>query len=47
MTFQDLLEISSRNLWKNKLRAALTVAGVVIAIATFVAMLSFAAGNHR
>ncbi|MCK4775580.1 MAG: ABC transporter permease, partial [Candidatus Krumholzibacteria bacterium] len=29
------------------LRATLTTAGVVIAIATFVAMLSFAAGNHR
>ena len=31
MTFHDLLEVSFRNLRKNKLRAALTVAGVVIA----------------
>jgi putative ABC transport system permease protein len=43
----DLLEVSFRNLRKTKLRASLTIAGVVIAIATFVAMLSFASGNHR
>jgi ABC-type antimicrobial peptide transport system permease subunit len=47
MTFRDLIEVSFRNLWRTKLRAALTIAGVTIAIATFVAMLSFAAGNHR
>ena len=47
MTFRDFLEVSFRNLWRIKLRAILTMAGVVIAIATFVAMLSFAAGNHR
>jgi ABC-type antimicrobial peptide transport system permease subunit len=47
MTFHDLIEISFRNLWRSKLRTLLTTAGVVIAIATFVAMLSFAAGNHR
>ena len=47
MTLGDLVDVSLRNLWRVKLRAALTIAGVVIAIATFVAMLSFAAGNHR
>jgi putative ABC transport system permease protein len=47
MTFRDLIDLSVGNLWRIKLRALLTVAGVVIAIATFVAMLSFAAGNHR
>jgi ABC-type antimicrobial peptide transport system permease subunit len=47
MTLRDLVELSVGNLWRKKLRAFLTTAGVVIAIATFVAMLSFAAGNHR
>jgi len=47
MTFHDLIEVSLRNLRRIKLRAALTTAGIVIAIATFTAMLSFAAGNHR
>ena len=47
MTFKDLLAISSGNLWRMKLRTFLTVAGVVIAIAAFVAMLSFGAGNQR
>jgi len=47
MTGRDLLEVATRNLWRIKLRAVLTTAGVVIAIATFVAMLSFAAGNQR
>ncbi|MDH3196680.1 MAG: ABC transporter permease [Candidatus Krumholzibacteria bacterium] len=47
MTLRDVVDISLRNLWRIKLRATLTTAGVVIAIATFVAMLSFAAGNHR
>jgi putative ABC transport system permease protein len=47
MTLRDFVDVSLRNLWRIKLRTTLTVAGVVIAIATFVAMLSFAAGNHR
>ena len=47
MTPRDLVDISLSNLWRIKIRATLTIAGVVIAIATFVAMLSFAAGNHR
>lgn len=47
MTFRDLIDLSVGNLWRIKLRAFLTVAGVVIAVATLVAMLSFAAGNHK
>ena len=47
MKARDHISVSLRNLWRIKLRAVLTTAGVVIAIATFVAMLSFAAGNHR
>jgi putative ABC transport system permease protein len=47
MTFHDLADLSIGSLWRIKLRATLTIAGVAIAIATFVAMLSFAAGNQR
>ncbi len=47
MTLRDHIEVSLRNLWRIKLRAVLTTSGVIIAIATFVAMLSFAAGNNR
>lgn len=47
MDLHDLIEVSFKNLWRAKLRTALTTAGVVIAIAMFFAMLSFAAGNHR
>ncbi|UCD64753.1 MAG: ABC transporter permease [Candidatus Zixiibacteriota bacterium] len=47
MTFKDLILISTGNLWRMKLRAFLTISGVVIAIAAFVSMLSFGAGNQR
>ncbi|MFZ1684728.1 MAG: FtsX-like permease family protein [Candidatus Zixiibacteriota bacterium] len=47
MTFRDLVFISFGNLRRMKLRAILTVSGVVIAIGTFVAMLSFGAGNQK
>ena len=47
MKLHDLLDLSVGNLWRIKLRTFLTVAGVVIAIATFVAMMSFAAGNQK
>jgi len=47
MIFRDLLAISLGNLWRMKLRASLTIAGVVIAIAAFVAMLSFGAGMQE
>ena len=36
MTLRDLVEISSGNLWRLKLRAFLTTSGVVIAIAALV-----------
>jgi ABC-type lipoprotein release transport system permease subunit len=44
---RDLITIALGNLWRMKLRATLTTLGVVIAIAAFVAMLSFGAGNKR
>ena len=46
MTVPDMLRISLGNMWRMKLRASLTVAGVMIAIAAFVSMLSFGAGNQ-
>lgn len=47
MTFHDLVSVSTSNLWRMKLRTFLTVSGVVIAIAAFVSMLSFGAGNQE
>jgi putative ABC transport system permease protein len=47
MTFRDLISISTGNLWRMKLRTFLTVSGVVIAIAAFVSMVSFGAGNQK
>ena len=47
MTLADLISISAGNLWRMKLRTSLTVLGVVIAIAAFVSMLSFGAGNQK
>lgn len=47
MTFPDMLRLSAGNMWRMKLRASLTVAGIVIAIAAFVSMLSFGAGNQQ
>ncbi len=47
MTLRDLVGISLGNLWRMKLRTVLTTAGVVIAIAAFVSMLSFGAGNQK
>ena len=46
MTFRDLLAIALGNLWRMKLRTTLTISGVLIAIAAFVSMLSFGAGNQ-
>ena len=46
MTFRDLVDMSAGNLWRMKLRTALTAAGVVIAIAAFTGMLSFGVGNQ-
>ncbi|MBA4313023.1 MAG: hypothetical protein C0417_10380 [Chlorobiaceae bacterium] len=47
MTVPDMLRISLGNMWRMKLRASLTVAGVTIAIAAFVSMISFGAGNQQ
>jgi ABC-type antimicrobial peptide transport system permease subunit len=47
MTLRDLVVISTGNLWRMKLRTFLTTSGVLIAIAAFIAMLSFGAGNQE
>ncbi len=47
MTFRDLIATATGNLWRMKLRSVLTFSGIVIAIAAFVAMLSFGAGMQR
>jgi ABC-type antimicrobial peptide transport system permease subunit len=47
LTFRDFIAVSTGNLWRMKLRTFLTVSGVVIAIAAFVSMLSFGAGNQK
>jgi len=47
MTLVDFLNIGAGNLRRMKLRAFLTISGVIIAIGAFVAMLSFGAGMWR
>ncbi|MCP4706185.1 MAG: ABC transporter permease [candidate division Zixibacteria bacterium] len=47
MTFRDLVTTALGNLWRMKLRSTLTLSGIVIAIAAFVAMLSFGAGMQQ
>lgn len=47
MTSRDLISAAADNLWRMKLRSILTIAGVLIAIAAFVSMLSFGAGNQQ
>ena len=47
MTLRDLALIAIGNLWRMKLRALLTISGVLIAITAFVAMLSFGVGNQQ
>ncbi len=47
MTVRDLIDLSLGNLCRIKLRAFLTIAGVMIAIAAFASLLSFGAGNQR
>jgi putative ABC transport system permease protein len=47
MTFRDLVVVSAGNLWRMKLRTFLTTSGVLVAIAAFVSMLSFGAGNQQ
>lgn len=47
MNFRDLVVISTGNLRRMKLRTLLTSAGVLIAVAAFVSMLSFGAGTQQ
>jgi len=47
MTISDYIIVSTGNLWRMKLRAFLTISGVVIAIAAFVSMVSFGAGMQK
>ena len=44
MSFLDMIGMSAGNLWRRKLRTALTVLGVLIGTASIVAMLSLAIG---
>jgi len=47
VTFRDFIAVSTGNLWRMKLRAVLTVAGVVIAIAAFIAIMSYGVGLQQ
>ena len=47
MTTKDMISISVNNLCQRKLRASLTILGVAIAIAAFIAMLSFGVGMQQ
>ncbi len=47
MILRDIIANAGGNLWRMKLRSILTISGVVIAIATFVSMLSFGVGMQR
>lgn len=47
MTIKDLLTLSVRNLWRRKLRTALTVLGVVIGTASIVLMMSLGLAIQR
>ncbi|MCB2200008.1 ABC transporter permease [bacterium] len=47
MTTREIIALSAGNLWRQKLRASLTIAGVIIAIGSFVAMLSFGIGMQK
>lgn len=47
MSFLDMIRMSAGNLWRRKLRTALTVLGVLIGTASIVAMLSLAVGMKK
>jgi len=47
LTFRDVIQTGLGNLWRMKLRASLTLLGVIIAIAAFVSMLSAGAGMQK
>lgn len=47
MKFIDMLQTSAVNLWKRKLRSALTIMGVVIGVASIMVMISLGLGLSR
>lgn len=47
MNTRDLMQMALRNLWKRKLRTALTVLGVVIGTASIVVMISIGIGMNQ
>lgn len=47
MKFTDMLQTSAANLWKRKLRSALTIMGVVIGVASIVVMISLGLGLSK
>ena len=47
MSTRDLFLMALRNLWKRKLRTALTVLGVVIGTASIVVMVSIGIGMNK
>jgi ABC-type antimicrobial peptide transport system permease subunit len=47
MRFLDLLQMSATNLWRRRLRTALTVLGVIIGTASIVVMLSLGFGLNK
>ncbi|MBN2348505.1 MAG: ABC transporter permease [Bacteroidales bacterium] len=47
MTFLDITQIGFSNLWKTRLRTALTILGVVIGIGALTSMVSFGTGMQK
>ena len=47
MIFSDLLRMAFMNLWRRKLRAVLTVLGMVIGVSSIVVMMSLGVGIRK
>ena len=47
MNKRDMIDMALRNLWKRRLRTALTVLGVVIGTASIVVMVSIGIGMNK
>jgi ABC-type lipoprotein release transport system permease subunit len=47
MAWLNGLRLAVRALWRNRARAALTALGVIIGVASVIAMLAVATGAHR
>ena len=47
MIFSDLLRMAFMNLWRRKLRAVLTVLGMVIGVSSIVVMMSLGVGIRQ